>query len=138
MRVTSEEKICGVTTLIFLNKFNWNLVDLHSIAQIKKILNIILFRKYLYTVCNFGQFQTGGQLIEFHLTFSVDQNFLLNLVLDRNFFFLFFVNWSNFTWSFQLVESSNNGIFAFKKFRSTAKFCKLFFGSWSKVLIIVF
>ena len=33
----------------------------------------------------------------------------------------------------QLIESSNNGILAFKKFRSSAKICKLFFGTWSKV-----
>ncbi len=70
------------------------------------------------------------------------------------------ITWSNFTWlkmsffswskvlimnlnifyhlikffeTFQLIKSFINGIFAFKKFRSTAKICKLFFGSWSKL-----
>ena len=52
--------------------------------------------------------------------------------------FFFLVSWSNFTWSFQLMESSKNGILAIKKFQSSAKICKLFFGSWLKVLIMVF
>ncbi len=74
----------------------------------------------------------GGQLIEFHLIFSVDQNFLLNLVFDQNFFFFFCQ-----LIKFHLIKSSNNGILAFKKFWSSAKICKLFFGSWSKAFKLI-
>ncbi len=55
----------------------------------------------------------NDHLIEFHLTFSVDRNFLLIWVFDWNFYFFNLVSWSNFTWHFQLIESSNNGILSF-------------------------
>ncbi len=58
--------------------------------------------------------------------------------LDQN--CLFSVDWKfhfqcqKRTYGFwQLIKSSNNGILAFKKFRSSAKICKLFFGTWSKL-----
>jgi hypothetical protein len=45
------------------------------------------------------------------------------------------VSWSNFTWHFQLIETFINVIL---KFWSTAKKELTDFGSWSKVLIMVF
>ncbi len=88
-------------------------------------LSIIQNKIYQYQVVNVG----NDHLIEFHLTFSVDRNFLLIWAFDQNFLFFILVSWSNFTWHFQLIESSN---IAFKKFRSTAKIRRFFFGSWSK------
>ncbi len=79
--------------------------------------------------------RTGGCLTEIHLTFSVDQNFLLIWAFDRNFYFFILVSWSNLTWSFQLIKTFINVIL---KFRSTAKIRRFLFGSWSKVLIMVF
>ena len=42
-----------------------------------------------YNIFNLHIKQTGGCLTKIHLTFSVDQNFLLILVFDQNFFFFF-------------------------------------------------
>jgi hypothetical protein len=41
--------------------------------------------------------------------------FSVNLGVWSEFFNFFLVSWSNFTWSFQLIKSSNNGILGFKK-----------------------
>ena len=45
------------------------------------------------------------------------------------------LTWSNFTWYFHLIESSNNGILGFKNFWSSAKKEPTDFGSWSNVLL---
>ncbi len=46
------------------------------------------------------------------------------------------INWQKRTDGFgQLLETSNNGILGFFKFRSTAKIRQFFFGSWSNFLI---
>ncbi len=57
----------------------------------------------------------NDHLIEFHLTFSVDRNFLIIWAFDRNFYFFILVSWSNYLTCFQLIDSSNNGILGFKK-----------------------
>ncbi len=61
-----------------------------------------------------GKWKGNDHLIEFHLTFSVYQNFLLNKAFDQNFFFFFFT-WSNFTWSFQLIKTFINVILSYFK-----------------------
>ena len=48
---------------------------------------------------------------------------------------LFFFTWSNFTWFFHLIKSSNNVILGFNNFWSSAKKEPTDFGTWSNVLL---
>ncbi len=89
--------------------------------------------------------RTGGRLTEINLIeivfFQLIESFI---IIWPNFFRLFTWSKNSIKWKnlsvliWHLIRSSNNGYFAFKKFWSTAKICKLFFGSWSKVLIMIF
>ena len=73
-------------------------------------------------------------MIEFHLIFSVDQNFLLNLAFDRNFCFLSVdrISLDLFSWSKVLIMV----FWLLKSFDQVPKFASYFFGTWSKVLIM--
>jgi hypothetical protein len=87
---------------------------------------------WLQIIFKWSNILTGGQLIEFHLIFSVDRKFLLNLAFDR---MHFFVTWSKVSlifdkfWQliktfinyFHLIKSLNNGILSYFKLFSTAK-----------------
>ncbi len=88
-----------------------------------------------------------AHLIEFHLIFSLDQKFLLNLAfdqmhflsLDQKFYYWTFLcsHYIELFLRFHLIESSNNGILGFKNFWSSAKKESTDFGTWSKVFKLI-
>ena len=93
----------------------WNLDKLLINFSEQKIL--IEIKKSIETLKDRGSFDRKS--LDRNCHFSVDRNFhnQLTEIFD----------------TFQLIKRSNNGILAFKKFWSTAKIRRFFFGSWSKV-----
>jgi hypothetical protein len=91
-----NKRLVGMSNLLWKSSCCLHKSRFFGCAE-KKSMQIFMRGMSRLLACHVTGFQiglklkTGGQLIEFHLIFSVDRKFLLNLAFDQNFFFLEFL-----------------------------------------------